>query len=71
MLILSRKPGQQILLGDGIVITVNGTSGGRVSLGIQAPADVRILRGELNTQTAMPAKAGRTAKSTETAVSCA
>lgn len=64
MLILSRKSGQQILVGDGIVITVNGTQGGRVSLAIEAPRDVRILRGELRRRDAeancdLPAKVER------------
>jgi carbon storage regulator CsrA len=47
MLVLSRKVGEQILIGDGIVVTVNRIDGNRVSLGIQAPSDVRIIREEL------------------------
>jgi carbon storage regulator len=47
MLVLSRKPGQSIRVGNGIVITVKATMGGRVKLAIEAPRDVRILRGEL------------------------
>lgn len=47
MLVLSRKIGEQILIGDGIVVTVNRIDGNRVSLGIQAPSDVRIIREEL------------------------
>ena len=60
MLILSRKSGQQILVGDGSVITVNGTQGGRVSLAIEAPRDVRILRGELRERDAAPSASSAT-----------
>lgn len=47
MLVLSRKAGEQILIGTDIVVTVNRIDGNRVSLGIQAPSDVRIVRQEL------------------------
>ncbi|TWU39003.1 hypothetical protein Q31b_40830 [Novipirellula aureliae] len=48
MLVLSRKEGEQLLIGDNIVLTVNRLSGNRVAIGIEAPKDVRIVRGELN-----------------------
>ena len=47
MLVLSRKQSQQITLGDSITITVLSVQGGRVRLGIDAPASVRVLRAEL------------------------
>ena len=47
MLVLSRKKGEQIRIGDDIVITVHRVSGNRVSLGIEAPGSCRIVRGEL------------------------
>jgi carbon storage regulator len=47
MLILSRKAGQTLHVGDDVVITVVKTSRNKVSLGIEAPEDVQILRGEL------------------------
>jgi carbon storage regulator CsrA len=47
MLVLSRKVGEQIVIGDNITIVVNKVAGNRISLGIQAPRDVRIVRGEL------------------------
>lgn len=47
MLILSRKVGEEILIGDGITVAVNRISGDRVTLAFKAPAHVRILRGEL------------------------
>ena len=48
MLVLSRKQGEQLLIGDDIVLTVNRISGNRVAIGIDAPRDVRIVRGELD-----------------------
>jgi carbon storage regulator len=47
MLILSRRPGEQILIGDNILITVAAIRGERVQLGFTAPADVFIIREEL------------------------
>lgn len=47
MLVLSRKSGESIQLSGDIRITVIGISGHRVRIGIEAPDDVRILRGEL------------------------
>jgi carbon storage regulator len=47
MLVLSRRESERIRLGDSIVVTVVHVGGGRVRLGIEAPADVRVLRGEL------------------------
>lgn len=47
MLVLSRKKGEQINIGDGITITVVEVQGQRIKLGIQAPDSYRILRAEL------------------------
>lgn len=47
MLVLSRKIGDKILIGDTITIVVNRISGNRIALAIDAPADMRIVRGEL------------------------
>jgi carbon storage regulator len=54
MLVLSRRESERIKLGDSIVLTVVRVAGDRVRLGIEAPADVRVLRGELEPQTAPP-----------------
>ena len=48
MLVLSRKEGEQLLIGDNVVLTINRISGNRVAIGIEAPRDVRIVRGELD-----------------------
>ena len=47
MLVLSRKVEQQIQIGEGIVITILQVKGNAVRIGIEAPKDVRVLRGEL------------------------
>jgi carbon storage regulator len=47
MLVLSRRESEQIKLGDSIVVTVVKLGGDRVRLGIEAPSDVLVLRGEL------------------------
>ena len=47
MLVLTRKRFETIRIGDDITIQVMQTGRGRVKLGIQAPAHLRVLRGEL------------------------
>jgi carbon storage regulator len=48
MLVISRKPGEKLFIGDDIVVTVLEVNGNRVRLGIDAPADVPLLRSELH-----------------------
>jgi carbon storage regulator len=47
MLVLSRKPGQRIVIDDDIIITVVELRQGRVVVGIDAPRDVNIAREEV------------------------
>ena len=47
MLVLSRKIGQQIRIGDQITLTIVKTQGQTVRVGIEAPRDVRVVRAEL------------------------
>lgn len=47
MLVLSRKCGEGIVIGDGISVTVLAVDGDRVKLGIVAPAEVPIHREEV------------------------
>jgi carbon storage regulator len=47
MLVLSRKIGEKVVIGDGIVVVVKRIHGQRVTFGIEAPETVRIVRGEL------------------------
>lgn len=48
MLILTRKRDDSIKIGEDIVIRVMRTARGSVKIGIEAPASIRIVRGELN-----------------------
>lgn len=47
MLVLTRKASEQILIGDDIKITLVRVRGNSVRLGIEAPREVRVVRGEL------------------------
>lgn len=48
MLILSRKQGEKIIVGEEIEITVSKISGGRVTIGVAAPPHVNIRRAEID-----------------------
>ena len=48
MLVLSRKVGEMLIIGGNITVKVVRIQGNRITLGIEAPSDVKILRGELN-----------------------
>lgn len=52
MLVLSRKPGEKIVIGDDIVITVLEIDRNKVRLGIDAPRSVPVYRQELLAETA-------------------
>lgn len=54
MLVLTRKAKQQIQVGDNIVITIVQVRGQAVRVGIEAPRDLRVVRGEIKEQ-ALPA----------------
>jgi carbon storage regulator len=47
LLVLSRKEGERILIGDNVEVVVQKIGGGRVSLGIKAPKRVHVVRKEL------------------------
>ena len=47
MLVLSRKVGDKLVIDGNITVEVVKISGNRISLGIVAPSNVKILRGEL------------------------
>ena len=47
MLVLSRKVGEKLVIDGNIVVEVVRIQGNRITLGIVAPADVKVLRGEL------------------------
>ena len=47
MLVLTRKPGQSIMIGDGVEVQVLSVAGEKVRLGITAPREVSIFRNEV------------------------
>ena len=47
MLILSRNPGESIMVGDDIKLTVLSVKGKQVRIGIDAPSDVKVHREEI------------------------
>ena len=47
MLILQRKPGESLLIGEDIEVSILGIESGRVRIAVKAPKQVPILRSEL------------------------
>jgi carbon storage regulator len=56
MLVLTRKRGEKILIGDDITISVVDIGKSRLKLGIEAPAGHRILRSELVEEPEQPSR---------------
>lgn len=64
MLVLSRRVGERVVIGDSVDVTVLSIQGSRVRIGINAPNGVSILREELwiemqeeNSTTSTPSRA--------------
>lgn len=55
MLVLSRKAKERIRIGKDIVIVVNHIRGSKVSIGVEAPKETRVVRDELVTRGRMDA----------------
>lgn len=47
MLVLTRKPGERVLIGDDIVVTFLEARGDSIRIGIEAPSGIRIQRDEI------------------------
>jgi carbon storage regulator len=47
MLVITRKNGERICIGDDVTVTVLDVAGSSVRLGIEAPSDVRVFRYEI------------------------
>lgn len=47
MLVLSRFIGEKIYIGNDVVVMVTKISGDQVKIGVEAPAEVKVMRAEL------------------------
>ena len=54
MLVLTRRNGESIRIGDDVVVTIAHVGNGKVRVGIEAPADKTVLRAELVAGAARP-----------------
>jgi carbon storage regulator len=50
MLVLTRRPGQTLTIGDNVTVTVLGIRGSQVRIGISAPNDISVHRAEIVVQ---------------------
>ncbi|MFT5527809.1 MAG: carbon storage regulator [Pirellulaceae bacterium] len=50
MLVLSRKVGERVLIGENISVTVVRVSGNMVRIGVEAPAEMPVIREELKAE---------------------
>ena len=62
MLVLTRKCGEKVMIGDGITITVLEVHGDRVKIGFACPGEISIHREEVYARIQRPATADHLAK---------
>ena len=60
MLILTRRVGEKLVIGDDVVVTVLGVKGNQVRIGISAPKDVEVHREEIYDRIQKEQNAGQT-----------
>jgi len=65
MLVLTRRTGERIVIGNSIVVTVLEMVKNKVRIGISAPDDIRILREELTFGTAAAEESSQLSRSLE------
>ena len=59
MLILTRRTGEAIMVGEEVTITVLGVKGGQVRIGIDAPGEIAVHREEIFERIKAEANAGQ------------
>ena len=47
MLILTRRIGEKLVIGDNVVVTILGAKGSQIRIGIEAPRDIEVHREEI------------------------
>lgn len=58
MLILTRRVGESVMIGDNVTVTVMGVNGNQVRVGVTAPRDVAVDREEIAVRKATDKAAG-------------
>ncbi|HET9886576.1 MAG TPA: carbon storage regulator CsrA [bacterium] len=59
MLVLSRRPGEHITIGENVVVRVLAVKGDTIQLGIDAPRNIAVHRGEIRAQILSEIEAAR------------
>ena len=54
MLVMTRRIGESVRIGDNIIVTVTDIDGSQIKLGIEAPREISILRDEAKKVVASP-----------------
>ena len=66
MLILTRRVGETLMIGDSVSVTVLGVKGNQVRIGINAPKDVAVHREEIYQRIKREHEGGESQQSSET-----